>query len=249
MSVGRKILCWFSCGAASAVATMESLIRFTDDRVIPICCDTRPSEDRDNYRFSEECQKWFGVPITYIKSEEYETIDDVFERTRYMSGVHGARCTTELKKIPRLRFAQSDDYNVFGFTADEKSRADDFSKRNPDMLMLWPLIDAGITKQDCYDRIRLAGIQLPRMYQIGFDHNNCPGCVKATSPWYWQMIRKHYPEVFNRRCRQSRDIGCRLVRLNGDRIFLDELPDREYDDHGTENISCGPECGIQMKLL
>lgn len=244
-----RILCWFSCGASSAVATKKTLELYHDSDVVPVCCDTRPSEDSDNYRFSSECEKWFGVPITYIRSEQYATIDDVFQKTRYMSGVGGARCTTELKKIPRLRFALPDDSNVFGFTAEESDRANNFALRNPDMKLMWPLIDRGITKEDCYLELSKAGIRFPRMYQLGFDHNNCPGCVKATSPWYWQRIREHYPEVFSRRCVQSRDIGCRLVRLNGERIFLDELPDQEYPNQGTENISCGPECGIQMKLL
>lgn len=243
-----RILCWFSCGAASAVATKRTIQDHPDSEVIPVCCDTRPSEDSDNYRFSSDCEQWFGKSITYIRSTQYSTVDEVFEKTRYMSGVAGARCTTELKKIPRLRFSMPDDYNVFGFTADERDRSEDFSRRNPDMLLLWPLIDSGITKQDCYDALRLQRIELPKMYREGFDHNNCPGCVKATSPWYWQMIRKHYPETFRRRCQQSRDIGCRLVRLNGERIFLDELPDREYPSQGKENISCGPECGIQTTL-
>lgn len=213
-----------------------------------MCCDTRPSEDPDNFRFSSDCEKWFGVPIVYISSSQYKTIDDVFESTRYMSGIGGSRCTTELKKIPRLRFAQADDSNVFGFTFDEKKRAESFSMRNPDMILLWPLIESGTTKQDCYDELKSAGIELPRMYRIGFDHNNCPGCVKATSPWYWQMVRKHYPITFKRRCVQSRDIGCRLVILEGERIFLDELPDKEYPNYGRENISCGPECGLQLRL-
>lgn len=244
----NRIICWFSCGAASAVATKKTILKYPESEVVPVCCDTRDSEDSDNVRFASDCEKWFGIPIVFIRSTQYRTIDEVFEQTRYMSGVGGARCTTELKKIPRLRFAQADDANVFGFTSDERNRANDFATRNPDMILLWPLLENGITKQDCYDELKLSGIELPRMYRLGFDHNNCPGCVKATSPWYWQMVRKHYPDTFKRRCVQSRDIGCRLVRLNGERIFLDELPDIEYPNHGKENISCGPECGIQMKL-
>lgn len=245
----NRILCWFSCGAASAVCTKHTIDSCPDSEVIPVCCDTRHSEDADNFRFSNECEQWFGREIKYISSEDYRNVDEVFEKTRYMSGLHGARCTTELKKIPRLKFALPDDINVFGFTFDERKRVSDFTCRNPDMILKWTLIEQRITKQDCYEELQQAGIELPRMYRLGFEHNNCPGCVKASSPWYWQMVRTHYPEVFKRRCLQSRSIGCRLVQLSGERIFLDELPDRNYPKKGKDNTSCGPECGLQLKLL
>jgi hypothetical protein len=89
-----------------------------------------------------------------------------------------------------------------------------------------------------------AGIAPPAMYGLGFDHNNCIGCVKATSPGYWNRTREHFPEVFARRCRQSRLIGARLVRIAGERRFLDELPPEE--DAPDDDIECGPGC--QMPL-
>jgi hypothetical protein len=59
---------------------------------------------------------------------------------------------------------------------------------------------------------------------MGFPNANCIGCVKATSPNYWSLVRKHYPEVFARRADQSRRFGSRLVRVKDERCFLDELP-------------------------
>jgi hypothetical protein len=81
------------------------------------------------------------------------------------------------------------------------------------------------------------------MYKLGFKNNNCIGCVKATSPAYWSHVRKHFPEVFERRARVSREIGAKLVRIDGKRVFLDEMPDGRYGQV-TENISCGPQCGL-----
>jgi hypothetical protein len=244
----RRIICWFSNGAASAVATKMSIGLFPDSEVIPVCCDTRPSEHADNYRFSEDCEHWFGRKIVFIKSQKYSTVDDVFERDKYMSGIKGqAKCTTELKKIPRLEFARPDDTHVFGMTFDERSRAREFTSRNPELILKWVLIEHAVTKRDCYDELRRAGIKLPVMYGLGFDNNNCPGCVKASSPWYWDKIRTHFPAVFQRRCVQSRAIGCRLVEIHHhERIFLDELPPGPFKKGGRENMSCGPECGVPM---
>lgn len=240
-----KTLCWFSNGAASAVAAKFAVENIKDSEVIPICCDTRRDEHPDNYRFSQDVERWLGRKIVFIKSDLYDGVDSVFEKVRYMSGVRGARCTTELKKIPRIHYAAPDDVHVFGFTVNEGRRISEFKKYNPDLLLRFVLQEARISKDDCYKVLNDAGIELPAMYKLGFRNNNCIGCVKASSPWYWSMIRKHFPDVFARRAAQSRAIGCRLVEIkHHDRIFLDELPDREFKQRGKkENISCGPECG------
>lgn len=247
-----RMLCWFSCGAASAVATKRAIEHFgSTHEVVPVCCDTRPSENSDNYRFSSACEEWFGRPIVFISNDQYSTVDEVFEKTGYMSGIKGARCTVDLKKKPRFKFARPDDHHVFGFTADEGKRIREFSERNPELFLNWILRDLGVTKQDCYHVLQDVGIKLPVMYQLGFDNNNCPGCVKASSPWYWDMVRTHFPEVFLRRCEQSRKIGVRLVEIKHHvRIFLDELPPGPFKKRGKkENLSCGPECGVSTQTV
>jgi hypothetical protein len=243
----ERILCWFSCGAASAVAAKKTIELFGETHVVePVYCNTLALEHPDNKRFLAQCTIWLGRPIRVISSERYQTVDEVFETTRYMSGVGGARCTTELKKIPRLEYAQPDDIHIFGFTANEGKRIREFEQRNPELRLRWILRDLEITKADCYKILMGAGLRLPRMYLLGFDNNNCPGCVKASSPWYWDMIRTNFPEVFKRRCEQSRAIGCRLVEIKHHvRIFLDELPPGPFKrPRKRENLSCGPECGI-----
>jgi hypothetical protein len=245
-----RIIVWFSCGGPSAVAGKMAVKHYGESHEVAIVnCDTRPSEHSDNYRFSQEVEAWLGRPITYISNPAYKTVDEVFEKTRYMSGIRGARCTTELKKAPRHEFAFPDDIHVFGFTFGERKRARDFTERNPELKLLWILIDLKMSKKDCMNELKRAGIQQPMMYELGFDNNNCPGCVKSKGKWYWDMIRTHFPEVFKRRCEQSRAIGCRLVAFKGKRIFLDELPSGPFNKpRKKENLSCGPECGTQIKL-
>lgn len=247
-----RIIVWFSCGAPSACAAKETIRRYGESHeVVVVNCDTRPSEHSDNYRFSKEVADWIAQPIVYIANDKYLTVDEVFEKTKYMAGIAGARCTTELKKLPRLEYATPDDIHVFGFTVEESKRTRDFAKRNPELKLLWVLVDGGWTRSKCLNTLESAGIQLPAMYRLGFNNNNCPGCVKASSPWYWSMVRKHFPEVFKRRCEQSRKLGVRLVEISHhNRIFLDELPEREFKQRGKkENLSCGPECGGQPNLL
>jgi hypothetical protein len=239
---GERIICWFSCGAASAVATKIALDVFgVDHPVLPVYCDTSKSEHPDNERFISDCERWFNAPVTRIKHPDFSTVEEVFESKRYMSGIAGACCTAALKKLPRYEFQTKDDIHVFGFTADESKRLKDFELRNFELKLLWILRDHSVTKQDCYVRLQQAGIELPAMYKLGYRNNNCIGCVKATSPGYWSKIREDFPEKFKERAKQSREIGCRLVRVDGKRVFLDELPKRAFP-YKRENLSCGPEC-------
>lgn len=249
--IARKVV-WFSCGAASAYLARLAVDEFGDECDV-VYCDTASSEHSDNERFFSDVERWIGRPITRIRSEEYATIDDVFERRRFMSGPKGAVCTSLLKKVPREAYQRIDDVHLFGYTAEERRRADEFEERNKSLRLDWLLIDRGVTKAQCLDAIKGAGIELPAMYSLGFSHNNCPGCVKATSAGYWNLVRRTFPEIFERRARQSRAIGCRLVRIRlpGDppsrstpRHFLDELPPDA--DAPQDDIDCGPVC--QMPL-
>ena len=232
-----RLLVWFSMGAASAcmLKICASL------KPMAVYCNTAKDEHPDNLRFRKEIEAWTGIKVTVIGSDKYETTDEVFEDTQYMSGVGGARCTTELKKIPRLRFAYAEDIHCFGMTVDEQKRIKQFEANNHDLNLAWPLVQAGMTKPDCLKMLTAAGIELPMMYRLGFENNNCIGCVKAQSPHYWNLTRKNFPERFRQRAEQSRRLGVRLVKVKGERIFLDELPETETEKL-SEDLSCGPQC-------
>lgn len=238
-----RIVAWFSCGAASAVAAKRAIEKYGTNAVAVVYCDTSANEHQDNQRFFNDVQSWIGKDITRLKSAEAATIEEVFEKRRYMSGPHGAPCTVELKKKPRFNFQLPDDINIFGFTADESKRITKFKQRNPELQLEWILQDQRITKKHCLRILQQARIAIPTLYRQGYKNNNCIGCVKATSAKYWNMIRRDYPEVFERRVKQSREIGARLTRVNGERIFLDELPEDYMGNGKLENISCGPDCG------
>jgi len=243
-----RVLVWYSDGAASAVAA-KMAVKEHGDRVEVVKCDTTGDEHPDNLRFRAEVEEWIGAEVVLIRSDDYEGVDDVFERTRYMAGPSGARCTTELKKLVRVRYQRPDDVHVFGYTADEGRRIDRFEANNPELTCWWVLRDRQITKDDTYYLLDRAGITLPAMYSMGYDHNNCLGCVKASAPSYWARIRRDFPETFERRARQSRELGARLVRVDGERVFLDELPD-DADVHGYDgHIECGPFCEMEPSLF
>lgn len=220
-----RVLSWFSAGAASAVATKLTISEF-GDQCVPVYCETG-SEHPDNERFITDCEKWFDTPVTRLKSEKYTDTWDVFEKRRYLAGINGALCTTELKVIPRLGFQRPDDHHVFGYTADlrDASRADRLRENFPELTILAPLVERGLTKAACLAMVSRAGIALPALYALGFRNNNCLPCVKATSASYWALVRRHFPERFDRMVKLSRDLGVRLCRIAGERRFIDEIPE------------------------
>jgi hypothetical protein len=164
-----------------------------------------------------------------------------------MSGIAGARCTTEMKKLPRRAIERGIDIHIFGYTKEEHKRAADFDRNNPELKCDWILIEAGFSKDGCKEILKSAGIELPMMYRLGFKNNNCKLCVKATSAKYWNKSRVLFPVEFQRRAEQSRRIGCKLVRYKGVRIFLDELPPDAQEDF-DEDLSCGPQCGVAARF-
>lgn len=232
-----RLVVWFSCGAASACA----LKLVAHLKPLAVYCDLSKNEHADNVRFRTDVERWTGIPVTIIKSELYSTVEEVFDARRYMSGPGGAPCTVEMKKVPRHAFQRADDVQIFGMTADEKQRIARFENDNFDLNLAWPLVQAGMGKADCHKMIARAGIPSPVKYGQGYENNNCEGCVKATSPHYWNLVRRTAPEVFARRCEQSRRLGARLVRYRGERIFLDELP-ADAKERIAEDLSCGPQC-------
>lgn len=215
----RRTISWFSCGAASAVATKlypES---------VPVYCETG-AEHPDNVRFLAACEDWFGREIERIASDKYHDTWDVWTKRRYLAGVEGALCTVEMKVIPRLAYQRPDDVHVFGYTADgpDVDRAHRLRAAYPEMSIRTPLIDRGVTKEACLDIVQRAGIGLPPLYALGFRNNNCLPCVKATSPAYWALVRKHFPDKFDRMAKLSRELDVRLCRINDVRSFIDEIP-------------------------
>lgn len=216
-----RIVGWFSCGAASAVAAHLLLKRYDRERVRLVYTDTG-SEHPDSKRFMADCEEWLGHRIETIRSERHADIWSVFEKERFLVGPDGARCTAELKKKPRYAFQHPLDLQAFGYTIDETDRAARFREQNPDVRLLTPLIEAGLSKADCLATLRRVGIELPAMYRLGYRNNNCIGCVKG-GMGYWNKIRVDFPETFQRMARIERELGHAINKDKGGAVYLDEL--------------------------
>jgi len=245
----KRLVIWYSCGAASAVAAKQALdaSRGHDiETVVAYCCTG--SEHSDNERFLSDCERWFDHPITRLTGN-YPDTWTVWEDKRYIAGIAGAPCTHELKKAVRERFERpKTDIQVFGFDATERGRARRFATNQPEVALWCPLIDSETPKDLCFFELQRAGIQLPAMYLLGYRNNNCIGCPKGNAG-YWNKIRRDFPDVFARMAKLERDLGARICQATIDgkrlRVFLDELPETAGRYSDEPPMSCGILCDQQ----
>lgn len=241
--VKPRIVCRFSCGAPSAVVAKLMLAEHGPELVEIVYSDTR-SEHEDNVRFRHDCEAWFGKSVTVLASDEYKDIWDVFERERFIVSHMGAKCRGALKMEPFHAFYRPTDTLCFGYTADpsDVTRANRLQANSVEM-MRFPLIERGLTKVDCKAIIDRAGIELPAMYRLGFNNNNCRGCPKG-GMGYWNHIRKHFPADFERMATIQRDLGpgASFLKRRGERISLDQLLPEDGNHDVEPDFECSFAC-------
>ena len=241
-----NIAVWFSCGAASAVAAKKTVDEYGSLHNVRVINNPVDEEHPDNLRFLKDVEDWIGQKIEIATNSKFGTTSavDIWDKRKFMAGVAGAPCTYHLKKQARQEWEANNkvDLHVLGFTYDERNRHQRFVMTERENVLPVLILDK-ITKQDCYDHLVAEGIKPPVMYELGYPNANCIGCVKATSPTYWNHVRSTFPDVFEERASQSRELGARLVRYKGERIFLDELPaDATGRPMATMQIECGIFC-------
>jgi len=240
-----RMLCSFSCGAASAVATKIALQKYKDTHEIFIARWVIDDEHPDNERFHADCEKWFGQEIIKRQSEKYKWVFDVFEHKKYFRAAGGRKaiCSQHLKKTVAQKFVSEYqiDVTVLGYDYGEEARAERFKKYNFDTPAVFPLIDECVTKEDCLEIIRRQGIEIPKMYKLGFRCNNCIPCIQA-GKGSWNLVRKHFPDVYNRMAKLEREFDF-AVFMDG--VFLDELDPNAGNNKELE-VKCSMFCEVLL---
>lgn len=241
---GDTIAVWFSCGVASAVAAKKTIELYGHRCKIRILNNPIKEEHPDNKRFLKDVEKWLGYEIEVVTNKKWPNAScvEVWDYNKLMSTPYGAPCTRSLKKRARAQWEKNNhfDWIVLGFTSEELNRHNRFVKGERSNL-LPILIESGYDKQDCFDIMRDEGIKMPEIYNHGFPNANCIGCVKSSSPTYWNLVRREFPLIFEERAQQSRRVGSKLVKVKGQRIHLDEL---DPDAFGRKLKNYHVECGI-----
>jgi len=219
----NKIICWWSGGITSAVACKLAIDLFGKENCRVIMIDTQ-NEHPDTYRFKSDCEKWYGLTVEIITGigEKYGNIFDVWRKHKSLNTANGAICSTNLKRLVREKWEKVNTYKhqVFGFEFDKKefNRAISMTLNHGKRVKaIYPLLLFGYDKNECLKIVKDNGIEIPEMYKLGFQNNNCfgTGCVQG-GIGYWQKMKLEFPEKFD----VMADLEHELTELKGEPITM-----------------------------
>jgi hypothetical protein len=241
------IIGWFSCGITSAIACKLALDKYSKENVKLIYIEI-DSAHPDNERFISDFEKWTDTKIIRRRCKKYKDQFEVVEKAKYVNGVGGAMCTKVLKKDVRYKVEKEFNFTnqIFGFEFEKKeiNRAIRFKEQYPQTNPIYPLIERKLTKEQCAWLLLDNKIELPAMYKLGFHNNNCIGCVKG-GMGYWNRIKKHFPEHFDRMAKGERIAKHSCIKSK----FLDELTDNDGRHEPPILPDCGTFCEIEFADL
>lgn len=169
-------------------------------------------EDPDLYRFLKDLEKRWGKDIEFVS--DGRNPEQLFDSEGILGNDRMPVCSRKLKAGAMQSWLRSNLPAVvyFGIDLSESHRAekirDHYERVFGDSVRCdFPLMRAGLflDKEKIKLEIRdVWGIEIPRLYKMGFDHNNCGGgCVRGKKG-HWKRLLEMLPEVFAERERMEK---------------------------------------------
>lgn len=189
----------FSGGLCSFWAAHRVVERFGTKDVALLFADTL-IEDEELYAFNAKASELLGVPITRISIEL--TPWQLFRRQGMIGNARFPICSIYLKREPldnwhRENCLEMDSTIYVGFDWTEQHRLDDLRREKS----TWRF-EAPMTEPPIWDKCKMTeeaeklGLAIPKLYRLGFPHNNCGGrCVRAGIS-HWVHLFHVLPESF-----------------------------------------------------
>jgi hypothetical protein len=190
-----------SGGVASAVSAERAIGRYGRDAVALRFADTS-WEDADLYRFLDDLMVRWGGEL--IRHRDGRTPLQVAEDKQMIPNSNAAPCSHELKIGPFTRMDREGPKPVTSLLGldwremhrVERMRAKYAALADRGLFVDFPLLWKPYEFRPYVDVVRSWGIAPPRLYALGFKHNNCGGrCVKQGIR-EWLRLRDVFPERF-----------------------------------------------------
>lgn len=189
----------FSGGDSSWLAARRHLDTHGPDGVTLLFADTR-AEDDDLYRFLDDAAANLGLPVTRVADGRDPW--QVFHDDRFLGNTRVAPCSKHLKQIPGRAWVEEhtdprDTVVVVGIGAWERHRLKDIEAGYYPWPVTAPLLDKPApTQRQVHAEARSAGLTLPRLYELGFKHNNCGGACVRGGRAQWANLLRTFPERY-----------------------------------------------------
>ena len=194
-----KHIVMFSGGIASWMAAKRVAEEHGTEDLILLFADTG-IEDEDLYRFLEEAAA--NVGGTLIRLKEGRTPWEVFRDVKYMGNSRVDPCSRVLKR-DLIRKMVEDNYSsdetiiYMGMDWTEGHRLTRTAAAWDPWVVKAPMMEKPLMmKEQMMEESIKAGIDPPRLYDMGFPHNNCGGfCVKAGQA-HFALLLERMPERY-----------------------------------------------------
>lgn len=245
----KHIYVLFSGGIGSTLTAY--LLKLKGHTNVTLYFTDTKTEDEDLYRFLEESAAFLGYPL--IKEADGRDIWQVFKDERLMGNTRIDPCSKILKRKLGAKFRKNIpvDESLFAIGIDpwEEHRFVKAKELFRPHHLIAPLIDEGIVdKEELWQQFhKESGIKKPRLYNMGFAHNNCGGfCVKAGLAHYANLLKvdrerylyfenkeaevyEHIGKTFPFLTKQKNGLKYRMT-LREYREYLERNPELDDDD-------------------
>lgn len=190
---------FFSGGVSSWLAAKRTVETHGTAGVRLLFTDTR-IEDEDLYRFLDDAAADVRAPL--VRIADGRTPWEVYEDVRLLGNTRADPCSRVLKRDLARAWVDEhcnprDTRLVFGIGFAEDHRCGPIARNWAPYECEFPLCEKPWLEQpEQLDALRGAGLRPPRLYEIGFAHNNCGGfCCKAGQQQFLHALRV-LPERF-----------------------------------------------------
>lgn len=251
-----KAVAFFSGGVSSYLAAKRACQKYGHENVTLLFTDTL-IEDEDLHRFMNDAQ-------TVLKADLVKIADgrdpwQLFDDKRFVANSRVSICSIELKVKPAQKWVKEncapDAILVFGIDEFETHRTPAIVKNWSPYKCEFPLIENPTSYRERERELESDGLKKPRIYEMGFAHNNCGGfCVKAGQQHFANLYRT-MPERYAYHARKERaaiESGInhqRIIRSMSDGVTryipLDEyaktIESGLFDEFDTRGCGCFSE--------
>lgn len=150
-------------------------------------------EDEDTYRFIEDAVK--NVGGTYVYLNTGMDIWETFKKHRFLGNSRLAKCSHELKQKPARDWLDencdpAETIVYVGIDWTETHRIPAIQRNYVPYQVDAPLTEPPyLEKKELIQWAEREGLKVPRLYALGFAHNNCGGgCVRAGQGQFKQLL-------------------------------------------------------------
>ena len=195
-----------SGGLSSAYVAWWVKNEYKDEEIIYYFNDTL-WEHPDLYRFLDDIEKKFDIEI--LRDNDGRNPEQVFYDKRALGNNRMPICSRVLKAERLQKFVEPGDQVFFGIGAHEKHRAVriDIIYSSMDVCTRFPLIEYEVTQEQIKQLFIDNNIEIPELYKMGFEHNNCSGGCVRSGKRQWVHLYKTSPDVYMERMRVEKEVS------------------------------------------